>query len=146
MPVYASGLKAALLRLFGATIGNGVIFKPGLKITFPWKLTVGDSVWLGEEAWILNLAPVVIEDNVCISQRAFICTGNHDYSDPAFGLIVRPVRICEGAWLGASSFVGPGVTVCRNAVLCACSLATHDLLEDMVYQGTPAKAVRVRWK
>ena len=84
MPWYR--LRRCILSAFGARLGEGVIVKPQVKITFPWKLTVGDHVWLGEEAWILNLAPVAIGSHVCISQRAFLCTGNHDWSDPALPL------------------------------------------------------------
>src|SRR5665213_1705205 len=57
-PFKLSPLKCAALRCFGARVGRGVVLKPNLRITFPWKLTLGDYVWLGDECWILNLAPV----------------------------------------------------------------------------------------
>ena len=137
-PFKFSPLKAAVLRWFGARVGRGVIIKPGVKITFPWKLQLGYHVWLGEESWLLNLAPIIIADNVCISQRAFLCTGNHDYSSPRFGLMTKPIRIQPGAWIGAAAFVGPGVTVGTHAVLAAGSVATKDLEPGGVYQGNPA--------
>jgi putative colanic acid biosynthesis acetyltransferase WcaF len=143
-PLKFSGLKAAVLRCFGASVGRGVVFKPGLKITFPWKLTVGDHVWLGEECWLLNLAPITIESNVCISQRAFLCSGNHNYKSPAFDLITKPIRLESGAWIGASAFVGPGVTVGTHAVLTAGSVAAKDLQPYGVYQGNPAALTKMR--
>jgi len=145
LPLCASGLKARILRLFGARVGTGAVIKPGVKITFPWRLTLGDNVWLGEDCWILNLAPVIVGDNVCISQRAMLCTGNHDYRDPAFALVTRPIRVRDGVWIGAAAFVGPGITLHRNAVLSACSMATTDLQADTVYRGVPAEPVRDRW-
>jgi putative colanic acid biosynthesis acetyltransferase WcaF len=138
-PFPFSALKRAVLRMFGASIGRGVVIKPDVKITFPWKLTVGDHVWLGEESWLLNLAPIQIEDNVCISQRAFLCTGNHNYQSPTFDLITRPIHIASGAWVGAEAFVGPGVSIGTHAVLCAGSVATKDLEAWGVYQGNPAQ-------
>jgi putative colanic acid biosynthesis acetyltransferase WcaF len=143
-PFNLSVIKAGLLRRFGAAVGRGAVIKANVKITFPWKLTMGNNVWLGEECWLLDLAPISIGDNVCISQRAFLCTGNHDYSSPRFDLVTRPIRIEEGAWIGAAAFVGPGVRVGRHAVLTAGSVATNDLLPYAVYQGNPAVRVRER--
>ena len=41
-------LKRAILKLFGAEIGVDVIIKPNVNIKYPWKLKVGDCVWIGE--------------------------------------------------------------------------------------------------
>jgi putative colanic acid biosynthesis acetyltransferase WcaF len=131
-------VKAAVLRWFGARVGRGVVIKPGVKITFPWKLTLGNHVWLGEENWLLNLAPITIGDNVCISQRALLCTGNHDYTSPGFDLMTGPIVVEGGAWIGAGAIVGPGVTVGAHAVLTAGSVATSDLEPGGVYQRNPA--------
>jgi len=143
-PLKLSKLKRVVLRRFGAAVGRGVVFKPGVKITFPWKLTVGDHVWLGEECWLLNLAPITIESHVCISQRAFLCTGNHDYKSPKFDLVTRPIRVERGAWVGAATFVGAGVSVGSHAVLTAGSVATKDLQAYGIYRGNPAVLVRKR--
>lgn len=143
-PLKLSALKAAVLRWFGALVGRGVVIKPDVKITFPWKLTLGDHVWLGEECWLLNLAPISIQANVCISQRAFLCTGNHDYKSPSFDLITQPIRVESGAWVGAGAFVGPGVSVGSHAMLAAGSVAGKDLEPYGIYQGNPAVKVKVR--
>lgn len=143
-PIKLSKVKRLMLRIFGAKIGTGVVIKPNVRIMFPWRLTLGDHVWLGEDAWLLNLAPITIESNVCISQRAFLCTGSHDYKKPSFDLIVKPIVIERGAWVSASSMVGPGVRVGSHAVLTANSVATRDLEPYGIYQGNPAVLVRQR--
>ena len=143
-PLGLPGIKCAVLRRFGAKVGRGVVIKPDVKITFPWKLTLGDHVWLGEDCWLLNLAPIVIESHVCISQRAFLCTGSHDYTSPRFDLITQPITVEAGAWVGAAAWVGPGVTVGSHAVLAAGSVATKDLEPFGIYQGNPAVLVKRR--
>lgn len=143
-PLKLSVLKCRVLRFFGAEIGKGIVIKPGVKITFPWKLTVGDYAWLGEECWILNLAPVTIGNHVCVSQRALLCTGNHDYSSPQFDLITKPIMIEDGAWVGAGAFVGPGVTMGSHAVLTAASVATKSLEPFGIFRGNPAVLVKQR--
>jgi len=143
-PFSFSGLKCAVLRAFGAKIGRNVTLKPQVKITFPWKLSVGDHVWLGEECWLLNLERINIGIHVCISQRAFLCTGSHDYKKPTFDLIIRPITVEAGAWVGAGGWVGPGVTLKSHAVLAAGSVATKDLGAGGIYRGNPAVLVRQR--
>jgi putative colanic acid biosynthesis acetyltransferase WcaF len=143
-PFSFSALKRKVLRAFGAKIGRGVVIKPQVKITFPWKLEVGDYVWLGEECWLLNLERIVIGSDVCISQRAFLCTGNHNYRQPTFDLIVKPIFVEDGAWIGAGSWVGPGVRVRSHAVLAAGSVAAQDLAPWGIYRGNPAILVKQR--
>lgn len=143
-PLSLSALKSSVLRWFGGSVGRGVIIKPNVKITFPWKLTIGDHVWLGEECWLLNLAPITIRNNVCISQRAFLCTGNHDYKSPKFDLTSKPIKLEQGAWIGAGGFVGPGVTVGSHAVLTAGSVAARDMDAHGVYRGNPAVIFKIR--
>ena len=79
-----SGLKKAILRLFGAKIGKGVVIKPAVNIKYPWKLEIGDYVWIGENAWIDNLGKVTIGSNSCISQGALLLCGNHNYKRENF--------------------------------------------------------------
>ena len=143
-PFSFSALKRAVLRVFGASIGRNVTIKPQITITFPWKLTVGDHVWLGEECWLLNLERIVIGSNVCISPRAFLCTGSHDYQRPAFNLIVKPITIEDGAWLGAGCWVGPGVKVGSHAILSAGSVMTQNMKPWSIYRGNPAEFLRPR--
>jgi putative colanic acid biosynthesis acetyltransferase WcaF len=143
-PFKFSALKCVVLKMFGAKVGQGVVIKPNVRITFPWKLSLGDHVWLGEECWLLNLAPVSIDSHVCVSQRAFLCTGSHDYKSPTFDLIIKGIHIEGGAWIGAGAWIGPGVRVGSHAVLAACSVAGKDLESFGIYQGNPAVLIRRR--
>ncbi|BAZ03613.1 putative colanic acid biosynthesis acetyltransferase [Calothrix sp. NIES-3974] len=139
-----SGFKVMVLRIFGAKIGRGVRIKPGLRVKFPWRLTVGDYAWLGEDAWIDNLAEVTIGAHACISQGVYLCTGNHDWNHPDFKLIVAPIHIQESCWIAAKSVIGPGVTVGRGAVLVLGGVAGKSLEPMTVYGGNPAQPIKQR--
>lgn len=106
-----SVFKVAALRFFGATVGEGVVIRSRVNITMPWRLTIGDHVWIGDEVLILSLAPVVIGSHVCLSQRAFLCTGSHDFKKESFDLITKKVVIGDSSWICANAFVGPGAEV-----------------------------------
>lgn len=138
------GFKRGLLRLFGARIGKGVVIKPCVNIKYPWNLEVGDYVWIGENVWIDNLGPVKIGANSCLSQGAFILCGNHDYKSTAFDLMVMPVTLEEGAWIGAKTVVCPGVTVGTHAILTVGSIATKNMEPYAIYTGNPAQKVKDR--
>jgi putative colanic acid biosynthesis acetyltransferase WcaF len=138
------GTKRSLLRMFGAKVGKGVVIKPHVSIKYPWKLELGDHVWIGEQAWIDNLATVRLKDNSCVSQGALLLCGNHNYRKRAFDLIVLEITLEEGAWAGARSIVCGGVTLGSHSLLTVGSVATMYLEPYWIYQGNPAQKLKPR--
>ena len=138
------GIKVFFLKLFGAKIGKGLVIKNNVNIKFPWKLTLGNDVWLGENAWIDNLDEVIIGNNVCISQGALLLTGNHDYTLSTFDYRNAPIIIEDGAWIGAKTVVCPGIKVKSHAILTVGSTATKNMEAYGIYQGNPALKIRTR--
>ncbi|MHA4894187.1 WcaF family extracellular polysaccharide biosynthesis acetyltransferase [Pedobacter sp. PWIIR3] len=143
---YPSSIKRILLKIFGATIGHGVVIKPRVNIHMPWKLIIGNDVWIGEEAFILNFETIVIGNDVCVSQRAFLCGGNHDYRDPTMPYRNGPIILEDGCWVGASCFVGPDVKIGIDTVVSAGSIVTKSLAGNGIYKGNPAEYIKPRWK
>lgn len=139
-----SVMKCAILRWFGAKVGRNVVMKPRINIKYPWFLDIGDYVWLGEGVWIDNLAMVRIKDNVCISQGAYLLTGNHDYTDASFQLIVKGISLEKGVWVGAMSVVCPGVSMAEHSILSVSSVLQSDTEPYGIYRGNPAVKIRER--
>ena len=140
----SSGLRVGLLRLFGARIGQGVVIKPSVQVKYPWHLVVGDQCWIGEHVWIDNLTTVRLESNVCLSQGAYLCTGNHDWTDPAFGLMIAPIHLADGSWAGAKAILAPGCVLGRGSVASAGSVVLGAVPDFEVYAGNPAVFVKER--
>lgn len=122
-----AGLRIAVLRGFGAEIGEGVLVRHRVRVHWPWKLVVGAHSWIGEGAWLLNLEPVVIGKDVCISQDVLLCTGSHDRSSPTFEYDNAPIRVDDGAWVAARAIVLRGVVVGESATVGAGALVTRDV-------------------
>ena len=140
----SSGLKVFLLKLFGASIGAGVVIKPSVNIKFPWKLRVGNNSWIGEEVWIDNLSEVFIGSNVNLSQGALILTGTHDHTRTTFDFISLPVVLEDGAWIGARAVVYGGVTCHTHCILGFNAVAETNLAAYTIYKGNPSVPVLKR--
>jgi putative colanic acid biosynthesis acetyltransferase WcaF len=143
-PQFMYGWRRFLLRLFGARVGKGVLIRPSVSITYPWKLSIGDWSWIGDRVTLYTLGEISIGDNACISQHAYLCTGSHDYQRVTFDLYAVPIRVEAEAWVAANVFIGPGVTVGRGAVIGASSVALKNVPAGMMCAGNPLKILRPR--
>ncbi len=139
-----SSLKVAVLRMFGAKIGAGVVIKQGVRIKYPWLLEIGNHVWIGEGCWIENHAKVNIGNNVCLSQGAMLLCGNHDFKKSSFDLMVGEIILEDGVWIGARALVCPGITCKSHSVLSVESVASNNLEPYSIYRGNPAIKIRER--
>ena len=139
-----SSVKVMLLKMFSAKIGKGVVIKPVVNIKYPWNLKIGDHSWIGENVWIDNLVFVSISSNCCLSQGSMLLTGNHNYKNRSFDLMVGEIILEDGVWIGAHAVVCPGVSCFSHSVLSVNSVASSDLKAYTIYQGNPAKEVKDR--
>lgn len=136
--------RVLLLRLFGARIGAGCRLKPGLRVKFPWRLQVGQACWLAEDAWLDNLAPISLGDRVCISQGAYLCTGNHDFRSPGFDLLLGPITIGSDAWIAARAVLAPGTRIGPGAVVALGAVVSGAVPAGAIMRGNPALVVGQR--
>jgi putative colanic acid biosynthesis acetyltransferase WcaF len=133
-----SGWRVWLLHLFGAQIGTGVNIKRGFRVRYPWKLKVGNNCWIGEECWMDNWEEIAIANDVCISQNAYLCTGNHDWTHPAFAMHAKSITVRDGAWIASKCVIAPGVTIGVNGIACIGSVVLKDIPDGEIHSGNPA--------
>jgi putative colanic acid biosynthesis acetyltransferase WcaF len=111
--------RISVLRILGSSIGKRVVIRSRVKVHFPWNLEIGDDCWIGEEVWFINHEKIRIGSNVCISQRAIICSGGHDYRSASLAYAHKPIEIKDGAWVCLDAKVLPGVTIGECSVVSA---------------------------
>lgn len=145
-PQFAYGFRRWLLRVFGGQVGVGVVIRPTVTVTYPWKVTLGNYVWVGDDVVLYSLGEISIGDNTVVSQRSYLCAGDHDYHEIDFPIRARPITIgCEN-WVGSDVFIAPGVRIGSGNVVGARSSVFKDLPDGMLCLGSPCVAVREREK
>ncbi|NND25708.1 MAG: colanic acid biosynthesis acetyltransferase WcaF [Flavobacteriaceae bacterium] len=143
-PQVCYGWRRFLLRSFGAQIGKKVIIRPTAQITYPWKVTIGDYSWIGDEVVLYSLGDIEIGDHTVISQRSYICTGTHDYQSEDFRIYAEKITIGSKCWLATDVYVAPAVHIEDLVVVGARSSVFHDLPKGKICIGSPAKPVKDR--
>ena len=143
-PQILFGWRRWLLRLFGAEIGKGVLIRPSVEITYPWKVAIGDYGWIGDNAVLYSLAEIRIGAHSVISQHSYLCAGSHDIESTSFGITEAPIIVGSQCWIASHVFVAPGVTIGDGTVVGARSAVFHDLPPASICTGTPARATRPR--
>ncbi len=143
-PQFLYGWRRFLLRLFGASIGKNVLVRPSARITYPWKLSIGDFSWIGDNVELYTLGEIRIGANTVISQRSYLCTGTHDSSSPTFDISAHPILIGEQVWVASDVYIAPGVELGDGCVVGARSTVLHNLPAAQICFGYPAKPVKDR--
>ena len=143
-PQFMYGWRRFLLRLFGAKIGKGVIIRPTAKIQFPWKISIGDYSWIGDEVVLYSLGDIVIGNNVVISQKSYLCTGSHNYKSKNFDIYSKKIIIEDKVWIATDVFIAPGITIREFSIIGARSSVFNDIPSGYICYGNPAKIIKKR--
>ncbi len=143
-PQFLYGWRRFSLKLFGAKIGKDVLIRPSVKVTYPWKLSIGDYSWVGDNVELYSLGEIEIGSHAVISQKSYLCAGTHIYTKPTFDILSKRIVIGDGVWLCTDVFVAPGVTIGNQTVVGARSTVLTDLPKSTVCAGYPAQPIKPR--
>jgi putative colanic acid biosynthesis acetyltransferase WcaF len=133
-----------LLRLFGAKVGKGVHVYPKAKIWAPWNIILADQSCLANGAILYSQDKISIGYRSVISQGAHLVAGTHDYTQPEFPLITKPIFIKSYVWIAAEAFIHPGITIDEGCVIGARSVVSKDMPAWTVCSGHPCKPLKER--
>lgn len=143
-PQFAYKWRNFLLRCFGAQIGIDVIIRPSARVTYPWKLSIGDYSWVGDNVELYTLGEIRIGKNAVISQRSYLCTASHDHQAEAFDIYAEPIVVEDEAWVATDVFIAPGITIGKGAVIGSRSSVYQNMPVGMICLGSPAKPIKSR--
>ncbi len=122
----------------GVTLGNRCRVGHDVFFRGP-EVLIGDDVFLNDGVYINH--HVTVDDHVSIGQFCRLITGDHELGPTthrAGKTLVAPIRIGEGAWLGAGVLVLPGVTIGPGCVIAAGAVVIKDCEPNGLYAGVPA--------
>jgi putative colanic acid biosynthesis acetyltransferase WcaF len=136
--------RRMLLRAFGARLADHSFIHPRCEVFQPWLLEVGAWSNLADGVRVYNLGKITIGSHTIVSQRAHLCGGTHDYSQPNLPLLRPPITIGSGVWVAVEAFVGPGVSIGDNCVVAARSVVTKDVPPGVIVGGNPARVLKAR--
>lgn len=143
-PQFLYGWRRFILRTFGAKIGKEVLIRPSVRVTYPWRVEIGDYSWIGDNVELYSLDYIKIGRNVCVSQGSFLCTGSHNRQVLDFAMQTSPIVIDDEAWLASQVFVAPGVRVGTGAFVGVRSLVLSDIDSAAMAVGQPARVIGTR--
>lgn len=143
-PQILYGWRRFILRCFGAKIGKNVIIRPSVKITYPWKVKIGDNSWIGDDVVLYSLGNITIGKNSVISQKSYLCTGSHDYKKNDFPIYSSSILIEDECWLATDVYVAPGITIGKGTIVGARSSVFKNLPSGKVCVGNPARPIKNR--
>jgi len=143
-PQFMYAWRRFLLRAFGAKIGKKVIIRPTVRTQFPWKVSIGDHSWIGDDVVLYSLGEIEIGAHVVISQKSYICTGTHNSTAEKFDIYAHKVIIEDQCWIATDVYVAPGITIGRGTLVGARSSVFKDLPSGKICLGSPAQVVKDR--
>jgi maltose O-acetyltransferase len=131
-------------ELLGA-VGEETAIRPPLRVDYGTQLRFGARCFANFGLVALDVAPIVIGDDVQIGPNVQLLTPLHpleagprrDKWESAL-----PIEIGDNVWLGGGVIVCPGVTIGANTVVGAGSVVTRDLPAGVLAAGSPARVVR----
>ena len=150
LPIHVGGrLRGAILRLAGFQIGRGTIFAGTPIITLAdnhyKNLLIGEGCWFNIACLFDLGAQIRIGNKVSMGHGVLILTRSHEVGTSeqrALTLVVKPVNIGSGVWLGSRSTILPGVTIGDGAIVAAGSVVHQDVPPNTLVAGVPARVVK----
>lgn len=139
--------------------GDEVFIEHGFHMDYGDHISIGDRVFINinctlidgvqtqnhDDDALLNKGKINIGDDCLIGPNVQLLAVSHDVSPQkrlAKHNYVDDIILGNNVWLGGGVIILAGVTIGDNAVVGAGSVVTHDVEEQSLYAGNPARKIR----
>ncbi|MHB1224832.1 MAG: sugar O-acetyltransferase [Gemmatimonadaceae bacterium] len=119
--------------------------EPPFFCDYGYNIRLGKNFYSNHNLVVLDCAGVSIGDDVKLGPNVVISTAGHplDPAERAMGLeFARPIRIGNGAWIGAGVTIVPGVEIGDGTTIGAGSVVTRSIGANCVAVGNPCRVIR----
>ena len=109
------------------------------------NITLGNHVFINYNCLLLDVAEIVVGDNVMLAPNVAIYTATHptNYKVRNLGLEYgKKVVIKDNVWIGGGAIINPGITIHENAIIASGAVVTKDVEANWIVGGNPAKKIR----
>ena len=134
-----------LLAQVIGSVGEGVDIRPPLRVDYGHNITIGGGSWVNFGLTALDVAPIVIGQDVLIGPNCSLYTAIHP-TEPgprrAKWESAAPITLGDNVWLGGSVVVCPGVTIGENSIIGAGAVVTRSVPANSIAVGNPARVIR----
>ena len=107
------------------------------------NIVVGKNVFINSCCKFQDQGGITIGNGVLIGHNVTLATLNHD-ERPQFrqNIYPKPIKIGDNVWIGSNATILQGVTIGNGAIVGANALVTHDVPENTIVTGIPARILR----
>lgn len=145
LPPEAEKEKDALIReIFGKT-GENIFVEAPFRCDYGTHIEAGNNFYANFNCVILDVAKVVIGENVMFAPNVAVYTAGHPVhpdsrnSGYEYGI---GVTIGDNVWVGGNSVINPGVHIGNNVVIGSGSVVTKDIPDNAIAVGNPCRVIR----
>jgi acetyltransferase-like isoleucine patch superfamily enzyme len=112
-------------------------------------MTVGPNTYIGPHCILGAAGGINVGADVVMGAYVQLLAENHNFESGDLpinrqGVTRRGIVVEDGCWLGNSVIVLDGVRIGSNSVIGAGSVVTHDIPQDSIAVGNPARVIRSR--
>lgn len=140
------GVKlSSFVNLYGCAIGDGT--KIGAFVEIQKNATVGKNCKISSHTFMCE--GVTIEDNVFVGHGVVFINDTYPRATTANGELqteenwkVEPTLVKKGASVGSGATILANLVIGENALVGAGSVVTHDVPDNAIVAGNPARLLR----